>query len=143
MSSLDADVNDDLLCPSRESARAEAESLYRLIGNGTALVENVRELIAVPPKIESALREYASSNPADAHWIEGVLRFRKLVARYFERLVMRGCEHVDKPTNGEGLDGRGGADVCPDHGGEQAFADPGNPPMETMQEGCPQSLASG
>lgn len=133
---------DDLL-QAGQSARGEARSLYRLIGKDGNTVAGIRELIAVPPNLENILREFARRDPAEAHWIATSLRFRKLVARHFERLVMKGCANVDKSRDGEGMDGRGGAHVCPDHGSEQAFADSGNPPVEAMQEGCPQSLVLG
>ena len=47
---------------SRQSAIAEADALYRIIGDGNT-VEELRELIAVPPRIEWALRAYAKAHP--------------------------------------------------------------------------------
>jgi len=40
------------------SPLAEARGLYRMLAGGNT-VEGLRELIAVPPKIERALRAYA------------------------------------------------------------------------------------
>jgi hypothetical protein len=65
----------------------EAISLFALIGRNGDTVESVRELIAVPPRMETALILYAQRNPEDARGIERVLQFRRRVAEEFERLT--------------------------------------------------------
>jgi hypothetical protein len=67
--------------------RDEARGLFALIRHKTDSVEAVRELIAVPPAVEDALRLYVSHYPEDAQGIEKVLRFRKRVREEFDRLV--------------------------------------------------------
>jgi hypothetical protein len=67
--------------------REEALSLFAMIGRNGDTVESVRELIAVPARIEAALLLYADRNPGDASGIERVLQFRHRVAEEFERLV--------------------------------------------------------
>jgi len=42
---------------------------------------NCGNLIRVPPRIETVCRAYARRHPAEAHWMEGILKFRKSVAR--------------------------------------------------------------
>jgi hypothetical protein len=74
-----------------QSARGEAESLYRMAQQKGNSLESVRELIAVPKETEAILREYARSDPAEAYWVEGALRFRKAVAAEFERLCRAGA----------------------------------------------------
>ena len=73
----------------RKSAIAEALALYQMIGDEN-IVEELRELIAVPPKIEHTLRAFARANTRDAHWIESRLMFREAVLREFECLVRDG-----------------------------------------------------
>ena len=46
----------------RQSAIAEAAALYRMIGPENS-VEELRELISVPPKTERALRAFVKANP--------------------------------------------------------------------------------
>jgi hypothetical protein len=65
----------------------EARDLYRMVAYGSCTVESIRELISVPPEIESALRLYAEQFPRDGQRIHCVLRFREKVAQEFERLV--------------------------------------------------------
>ena len=36
------------------------------------------------------LRAYAAKHPAEAHWIEAILNFRKNVLREFDRLALEG-----------------------------------------------------
>src|SRR5258708_7445410 len=60
----------------RQSALAEAHGLYRMIQSECS-VEELRDLIAVPPHIERALRVYAKAHVEDAHWIEACLKFRQ------------------------------------------------------------------
>jgi hypothetical protein len=67
--------------------REEALSLFALVGRNGDTVESVRELIAVPHSIETALLLYAQRNPEDALGIERVLHFRRRVAEEFERLA--------------------------------------------------------
>jgi hypothetical protein len=52
----------------RQSALAEAHGLYRMI-QAECSVEQLRELIAVPPRIERVLLAYAKAHVEDAHWI--------------------------------------------------------------------------
>lgn len=87
---------DDELLVVGQSALAEAKLLYRMIGPNHR-VEKLRELIAVPPKIEKALRAYMKESPQDAEWIERSLEFRRDVLAEFNRLV----EHL--VTVGQGL----------------------------------------
>jgi hypothetical protein len=74
--------------------REEALCLFAMVGRNGDTVESVRELIAVPPRIEAALLLYAERNPEDALGIERVLQFRRRVAEEFERLVMSDCKHI-------------------------------------------------
>jgi hypothetical protein len=67
--------------------KSEAHDLYRMVRYGSFAIARVRELIAVPPEIESALRAYAVAYPEDSGNIERVLGFRKKVAQEFERLI--------------------------------------------------------
>lgn len=80
-----------------QSARTEACFLYRLIGQDENTVEELRELIAVPPETERALRAFARAHAADAGWIEAALKFREAVAQEFERLVREGDLLADVP----------------------------------------------
>jgi hypothetical protein len=65
----------------------EASDLFAGIESNGDTVESIRELIAVPPKIEEALWRYARLHPEDAQGIEQVLEFRRCVREEFERLV--------------------------------------------------------
>jgi len=68
-------------------------------------VEELRELIAVPPKTERLLRTFAMKNPVEAHWIESTIKFRQAVAEEFERLVREGVAVTEVPEVEEpGLD---------------------------------------
>jgi hypothetical protein len=58
-------------------------------------VEELRELIAVPPHIERVLRKYANAHVEDAHWIEACLKFRKAVAEEFGRLLCARAAAID------------------------------------------------
>jgi hypothetical protein len=78
----------------RQSALAEAHGLYRMI-QAECSVEQLRELIAVPPRIERVLLAYAKAHVEDAHWIGACLKFRKAVAEEFERLLCAGAEGTD------------------------------------------------
>ena len=70
----------------RQSAREEARALYRMLGEENT-VDELRELIAVPPRIERALYAFARTHVQEAHWIEATLKFRQAVLCEFERLV--------------------------------------------------------
>jgi hypothetical protein len=67
----------------RQFPLAEAHGLYRMIQLECS-VDELRELIAVPPNIERVLRAYANAHAEDAHWIEACLELRKAVAEEFE-----------------------------------------------------------
>jgi hypothetical protein len=60
-------------------------------------VEELRELIAVPPHIERVWRAYARAHVEDADWIESCLKFRQAVAEEFERLLCAGAAVMDFP----------------------------------------------
>ena len=83
--------------------REEALSLFALIGRNGDTVEPVRELIAVPPRMEAALLLYAERNPEDALGIERVLEFRRRVAEEFDRLEEQKMETTFPIANGDGL----------------------------------------
>jgi hypothetical protein len=68
----------------------EARDLHRMVTYGSCTIEGIRDLISVPPEIESALLAYANRFPKDGERIHCVLQFRRKVAREFERLVS--CE---------------------------------------------------
>jgi hypothetical protein len=65
-------------------------------------VEELRELIAVPPRIEHVLLAYAKAHVGDSHWIEACLKFRKAVAEEFERLLSAGAKGIDLPEVDDG-----------------------------------------
>jgi hypothetical protein len=71
------------------SVRAEAQSLFRLLGKDGNTVESLRELIAVPQGVIRNLRQYGESDPAEAYWVTSALRFRRAVGVEFEKLVAR------------------------------------------------------
>jgi hypothetical protein len=93
--------NDLLGC---QSASAEARGLYRMLGAGST-IEELRELIAVPPRTERILRFYAQAHPEEAHAVESNLKFRNSVAREFERLVREGIPVAELPEEESELDG--------------------------------------
>ena len=72
----------------------EARDLHRMVTQGSCTVESIRDLISVPPEIESALRAYADRFPKDGQRIHCVLQFREKVAHEFERLVQRDLSFV-------------------------------------------------
>lgn len=74
---------------STQSASAEAQMLFAMVGRNGDTAESIRELIQIPAKIEAALRIYVRSFPEDAGGIEGVIEFRRQVAQEFERLVLQ------------------------------------------------------
>jgi hypothetical protein len=55
--------NDGLGAWSTQSAWAEAQILFDMVGRNGDTVEGIRELVRVPAKIESALRIYARKVP--------------------------------------------------------------------------------
>lgn len=73
--------------PNRSPARVEAEALYRLVQAGKDSVNDVRNLIAVPPRLEQQVKELPSAEPAEQRRLLAGLRFRKQVLREFESLV--------------------------------------------------------
>jgi hypothetical protein len=83
----------------RQSALAEAHGLYRMI-QPECSIEELHELIAVPPNIERVLRAYAKAHVEDAHWIAACLKSRKAVAEEFERLLSTGAEGIDRRAPG-------------------------------------------
>lgn len=68
---------DNELLIGKQSAVSEARGLYQMLSTGST-VEELRELIAVPPKIERILRGFALEDPEDAHWIEAAIRYKPL-----------------------------------------------------------------
>jgi hypothetical protein len=68
----------------------EARDLHRMVTYGSCTIESIRDLISVPPEIESALLAYADRFPKDGERIHCVLQFRRRVSQEFERLV--GCD---------------------------------------------------
>lgn len=54
----------------RQSARAEALGLYRMLGHGSNTVEALRDLIAVPPMVGRVLRAFAQVHPEEAYSID-------------------------------------------------------------------------
>jgi len=53
----------------RRSARGEGLGLYRMLNQDGNTIEMIREMIAVPPRIEQALRAFARAHPEEAHSI--------------------------------------------------------------------------
>ena len=94
---------DDELLVAGQSALAEAKVFCGLAFRGAESVQEIRELIAVAPKIESILRLYMKQTPKDAWWIERALKFRRHVLEHFNRLV---DNHVivEKPLEEPGPD---------------------------------------
>jgi hypothetical protein len=84
--------DEDSFSLGRQSAKAEALGLYRMLGHDGNTVEELRELISVPPKIECALCAFARAHPEEAHCINRNLKFRSRVLQEFERLVRDGLE---------------------------------------------------
>jgi hypothetical protein len=80
--------------------REEALTLFALVGRNGDTVESVRELIAVPPRIEPALLLDAERNPEDARGVERVLQFRRRVAEEFEQLATDSCAESARYCDG-------------------------------------------
>ena len=66
-----------------------------MLGQDGNSVEELRELIAVPPRIEWALRAYLKAHREEQHFIARVIKFREAVARKFEFLVRDGVQVDD------------------------------------------------
>lgn len=92
---------DELL--GRQSAFNEAKALFRMIG-AEHTVEELRELIAVPPKIEAVLLAYAETFPEEAYFVERVLKFRVAVLEEFDHLVRDGLQVNSPEEEGTELD---------------------------------------
>lgn len=75
--------------PSRSPARVEAEALYRLVQAGRDSVNDVRNLITVPPRLEQQVKDLPSAEPAERKRLLAGLRFRRQVLREFDNLVAR------------------------------------------------------
>ena len=69
------------------SPRQEARALFAMIGRNGDTVESIRELIAVPPRIEHLLRLYLRQHPEDSDGVERALEFRRRVSEEFELLT--------------------------------------------------------
>jgi hypothetical protein len=66
----------------------EARDLYWMMSSGFYSLNSVRELIAVPYEIKSALGDYAENFPKGAGGeIHRILQFRQRVAEEFEKLL--------------------------------------------------------
>lgn len=76
--------------PSRSPARVEAEALYHMVQSGRDTIDNVRELIAVPPKLEAYVRDFSFPNSGEQKRLLASLKFRKQVSKEFESLVTGG-----------------------------------------------------
>jgi hypothetical protein len=94
---VEAIMGENLLTPASRVARAEALCLYRLLGQDGSTLEELRELVSVPPAIGRALRTFTETHPEDACWIEAVLKFRSRVLQEFERLVRDGVPVLELP----------------------------------------------
>ena len=66
----------------------EARDLHRMVTYGSCTIDSIRDLISVPPEIESALLAYAAHYPIDGQRIQCVLQFRRRVGAEFERLLL-------------------------------------------------------
>jgi hypothetical protein len=80
---------------SNDTAWAEACALYRMLGDENT-VEELRELIAMPLKIEQHLRTFARKNPAEAHWIESSIKFRQAERLVWEGVAVAEMSEVEK-----------------------------------------------
>jgi hypothetical protein len=86
---------DDELLVGGQSALADAKVLHGMVLRGTESIQEIHELIAVPPKLERILRAYMRQSPEDSWWIERSLKFRQDVLAEFDRLVLDGAQTVD------------------------------------------------
>jgi hypothetical protein len=78
----------------------EARDLHRMVIHGSCSVDSVRDLISVPPEIESALLAYADRYPKDGQRIHCVLQFRRNVGVEFERLLHCDMSFVERQQAG-------------------------------------------
>ena len=88
---------DDELLVGGQSALADAKVLHGMVLRGTESIQEIHELIAVPPKLERILRAYMRQSPEDSWWIERSLKFRQDVLAEFDRLVLDGAQAADLP----------------------------------------------
>ena len=73
-----------------KAPKAEARALLEIMRQTGETADDIRELILVPPEIQSLFRSYALEHPEEFHAIEQVLDFRRRVGEEFDRLVERG-----------------------------------------------------
>lgn len=71
------------------SPDSEAAAILTLVKNGVE-AKAARDLIAVSPETERALRVFASRHPSEAAMVLGVLAFRARVLECFERRLAAG-----------------------------------------------------
>jgi hypothetical protein len=83
---------------SKFAARVEAKALFVMVGKNGDTVESLRELISVPPEIETLLRTYAQFHPVESREIEMGLRFRERVLEEFERMATRRRPGMSQPS---------------------------------------------
>lgn len=69
-------------------AAREAEALLDLVSRGESTATEIRELVRVPPRIETVLKSYGLRHREDAAWIASALRYRRKVGEAFERLLL-------------------------------------------------------
>jgi hypothetical protein len=84
-----ADLKAALPSPKKE-ARALLALVQRRNGGTKRAIEEVRQLIEVPPRIKAFLLAYARRHPEEGKGIRRVLKFRQRVAAEFERLLGSG-----------------------------------------------------
>ena len=72
----------------RSPARVEAEALYHMVQAGRDSVDNVRALIAVPPRLEAFVRDSDLATFGEQKKLLASLKFRKQVLKEFESLVL-------------------------------------------------------
>jgi hypothetical protein len=75
----------------------EARDLHRMVIQGSCTVESMRDLISVPPEIESALLAYADRYPKDGQRVQRVLQSRRRVGEEFERLLHCDMSFIEVP----------------------------------------------
>lgn len=92
-------MDDELL--GRQSAFNEA-ALYRMVGDENP-IEELRELIAVPPMIGRVLRGFAKADPRDANWILAAINFRETVLLEYRRAGVTQALFLRQPI-GRGFD---------------------------------------
>lgn len=90
--------------PNRSPARVEAEALYRLVQTGKNSVNDIRNLITVPPRLEQEARNLASANAAERKRLLAGLEFRKRVRAEFENLLADELAAQAQPEAPEGAE---------------------------------------